>query len=95
MLLTSGGCPRAHCSLAAVVVTVVAGLGVVVAHQLHHVLLQLGLCVRILLTQLLEDQLLGEWSGHGESQELLENQRLILRSAHPPLVQVTPLGVLK
>ena len=95
MLLTSGGRPRAHRTLTAVVVTVVAGLGVVVAHQLHHVLLQLGLCVCILLTKLLEDQLLGEGSGHGESQELLENQRLILRSAHPPLVQVTPLGVLK
>ena len=78
-----------------VVVTAVAGLGVVVAHQLHHVLLQLDLGVRVLLAQLLEDELLGERPGHREPEELLEDQRLVLRSAHPPLVQVTPLRVLK
>ena len=47
-------------------------VGVVVAHQLHHVLLQLLLRVRVLLAELLQDELLGERARDGEAQELLQ-----------------------
>ena len=72
------------------------GLGrVVVAHQLHHVLLQLLLRVRVLLAQLLQDELLGEGPRHAESEKLLEDERLVLSCTHSPLVQVGSLGVLE
>ena len=68
---------------------------IVVAHQLHHVLLELRLGVGVLLTQLLEDQLLGQGSGHAEPQELLEDQWFILWRTHLPLVKITALGILQ
>ena len=72
------------------------GLGrVVVAHQLHHVLLQLLLRVRVLLAELLQDELLGEGPRHAESEKLLEDERLVLSCTHSPLVQVGSLRVLE
>ena len=70
-------------------------VGVVVAHQLHHVLLQLLLGVRVLLAELLQDELLGERPGHTESEKLLEDERLVLGCTHSPLVQVGSLRVLE
>jgi hypothetical protein len=43
----------------------------------------------------LEYKLLGEWPGHGEPEELLQDQRLVLGSAHPPLFQVPSVRVLE
>ena len=68
---------------------------VIVAHQLHHVLLQLGLGVRVLLAQLLQDELLGERPRDAEPQELLEDERFVLCCTHSPLVQVGSLRVLE
>ena len=70
-------------------------LGVVVAHELEHVLLQPRPRVLVLLAELLQDQLLGERPRHAEPQELLQDQRLVLGGAHLPLIQVTALRILK
>ena len=67
----------------------------VVVHHLHHLVLQLCLRVGVLLTELLEDELLGERSCDGEPEELLQDQWLVLGTAHPPLFQVPPVRVLQ
>ena len=58
-------------------------------------LLQLGLRVRVLLAELLQDQLLGERPRDAEPEELLEDERLVFGCTHPPLVQVGSLRVLE
>ena len=67
----------------------------VVVHHLHHLVLQLRLGVRILFTELLQNKLLGERPGDGEPEELLQDERLVLGTAHPPLLQVSPVRVLQ
>ena len=70
-------------------------VSVVVAHQLHHVLLQLLLGVSVLLAELLQYQLLSEGPGYTESEKLLKYQWFILWCTHSPLVQVSSLSVLE